>query len=108
MLLFQLLDMLGFQTNSVGVDPFSYVKPSFVLINLYTWMKTLYIRLRLLFTRYRIAFAQARKSYRIGLLFTHKNGDFGAISDRAKLRRTSLISKVESQISDRCSFYTTG
>ena len=26
------------------------------------------------------AFAQARKSYRKGLLLTHKNGDFGAIS----------------------------
>lgn len=35
MLLFQMLDMLGFQTNSVGVDPFSYVKLSFVLINLH-------------------------------------------------------------------------
>ena len=29
---------------------------------------------------YRIAFAPARKPYRIGGLFTHKNGDFGAIS----------------------------
>ena len=28
----------------------------------------------------RIAFAPARKSYQIGLLTTHKNGDFGAIS----------------------------
>ena len=28
---------------------------------------------------YRIAFAWARKSYRIGLSTTHKNGDFGAI-----------------------------
>ena len=26
------------------------------------------------------AFARARKSYRAGLLLTHKNGDFGAIS----------------------------
>ena len=26
------------------------------------------------------AFARERKSYRIGLLLTHKNGDFGAIS----------------------------
>ena len=26
------------------------------------------------------AFARTRKSYRIGLLLTHKNGDFGAIS----------------------------
>ena len=28
----------------------------------------------------RTAFPPARKSYRIGLLTTHKNGDFGAIS----------------------------
>ena len=27
-----------------------------------------------------MALASARKPYRIGLLFTHKNGDFGAIS----------------------------
>ena len=31
-------------------------------------------------TLYRVAVAQVRKSYRIGLLFTRKNGDFGAIS----------------------------
>ena len=89
MLLFQMLDMLGFQTNSVGVDPFSYVKLSFVLINLHRWVKTLYIRLWLLFTRYRIAFAHARKSYRIGLLFTHKNGDYD-FCNRAKLCRADL------------------
>ena len=28
-----------------------------------------------IFTPYRVALAQARKSYRIGPLFTHKNGD---------------------------------
>ena len=33
-----------------------------------------------MFTVYRIAFAPTRKPYRIGLVFTHKNGDFGAIS----------------------------
>ena len=33
-----------------------------------------------MFTLYWIAFAPARKSYWIGLRFTHKNGDFGAIS----------------------------
>ena len=32
-------------------------------------------------TLYRIAFAPVRKPYRIGLLFTHKSGDFGAISE---------------------------
>ena len=31
-----------------------------------------------IFTPYRIALAQARKPYRIGLLFTHKNGVYGA------------------------------
>ena len=29
---------------------------------------------------YRIAFPPARKPYRVGLLFAHKNGDFGEIS----------------------------
>ena len=97
-----------FQTNSVGVDPFSYVKLSFVLINLHRWVKTLYIRLWLLFKRYRIAFAPARKSYRItGLLFTHKKGDFGAISVTER-SCAAPISKLESHISDRCSYYTTG
>ena len=41
----------------------------------------------------RIAFAHARKPYRIGLLFTHKNGDFSAVSVTArssKLRCTDL------------------
>ena len=32
------------------------------------------------FTLYRIDLAQTQKSYRVGLLFTHNNGDFGAIS----------------------------
>ena len=47
-----------------------------------------------MFSLYLVAFAPAPKPYRIGLLFTHKNGDFGAIS------------KVESHISDRCAHYT--
>ena len=33
-----------------------------------------------IFTLYRKGFAPAPKPYRIGLLFTHNNGDFGAIS----------------------------
>ena len=47
----------------------------------------------------------ARKRHRRGLLFTHKNGDFGAISvaKPAKLRHTDLVRKVESHLSDRCS-----
>ena len=32
------------------------------------------------FTLYRIDLAQTQKSYRVGLLFPNKNGDFGAIS----------------------------
>ena len=32
------------------------------------------------FILHRTAFAPARKSYRIGLLTIHKNGDFGVIS----------------------------
>ena len=98
-----MLDMLRFQTNSVRVDLFSYVKLSFVLINLHRWVKKLYIRLWRFFSRYRIAFARARKSYRIGLLFTHNNGDFGAISVTER-SHTSLISKVKNHISDRYSY----
>ena len=33
-----------------------------------------------MFTPYRMALASARNPYQIGLLFTHNNGDFGAIS----------------------------
>ena len=52
-----------------------------------------------IFTRYRIAFAPARKSYRIGFLFTHKNGDYGAASVMERSRST-LVSKVMSHTSD--------
>ena len=45
----------------------------------------------------------ARKPFRIARLFTHMNGDFGAISVKARSCAAS-ISKVESHISrDRCS-----
>ena len=53
----------------------------------------------------RVAFAPARKLYRIVLLFTRKNGDFGAISVTERSCAAS-ISKVESYISDRCSYHT--
>ena len=33
-----------------------------------------------MFSLYHVAFVPARKSYRTGLLFTHKNGDFSAIA----------------------------
>ena len=39
----------------------------------------------LVFTLYRIAVPQAYTPYQIGLLFTHENGDFGAISVTAKV-----------------------
>ena len=45
-------------------------------------------------------FAPAQKSYRIGLLFTNKNGDFGAISGTER-SCAAPISKVECFISDR-------
>ena len=42
---------------------------------------------------YWVAFALARKTYRIGLLFAHKNSDFGAIYvTEAKLRRADFYS----------------
>ena len=50
----------------------------------------------------RITFAPARKPYRIGILFTQKNGDFGAISVTER-SWAAPISKVESHISDSCS-----
>ena len=51
------------------------------------------------------SFSAGTKPYRIWLLFTHKNGDFGAISVTDGSCATP-ISKVESHISDRCSYYT--
>ena len=47
----------------------------------------------------------ARKSYRIGHLFTLKKGDLGAISVTER-SCAALVSKVKSHISDRCSYYT--
>ena len=55
-------------------------------------------------TLYWIPFAPARKLYRIGLLFTHEKGDFGAISATERAG-AEPISKVESGILDRCSYY---
>ena len=45
------------------------------------------------FTLYRIVFWRARESYRMEFRFTHKNGDFGAISvKRNKLCLADLLS----------------
>ena len=50
------------------------------------------LKTKAMFILYRTAFAWARKSYRIGLLTTHKNGDFGAIfCNGAKLRCHTLV-----------------
>ena len=47
-----------------------------------------------------IAFAPAPKSYQTGLQFTHKNGDFGAISVMEE-SCAARLSKVERLISDK-------
>ena len=44
-----------------------------------------------MFALYQIAFAPIRKPYRIGLLFTHENGDFGAKLPRADFEVESHI-----------------
>ena len=50
------------------------------------------IPFRALFTLYGVALAPAPNPCRIRLLFAHKNGDFVAISHRAKLPHTDLES----------------
>ena len=65
-------------------------------------LKQCKMSIRALITLYRIAFAPALKPYRMGLLFTRKKGDFGAIFE------TKRIFNVESHISDRCSHPYTG
>lgn len=45
-----------------------------------------------MFTLYQITFAPARKTYRIGLLFTHTNGDLGAKLHRADLKVDRFLS----------------
>ena len=56
-----------------------------------------------MFTLYWIVFAPAQKPYRIGILFTRKNGDFGAISVTER-SCAALIPKEEHHISDRWSY----
>ena len=53
-----------------------------------------------LFTLYWRGFSPPRKPCLIRLLFTHKNGDFGAVSV-TKRSCAAPVSKVESHISDR-------
>ena len=45
-------------------------------------------------------FAPPRKPFRIGILFAHKDGDFGAISGTER-KSAAPISKVKRHISDR-------
>ena len=52
-----------------------------------------------IFTLCRLALASARKPYWIEIVFTHKNGDFGAISITER-SCTAPISKMEPHISD--------
>ena len=59
-----------------------------------------------MFTLYRIVFTTPRKSYRIGLLFTLKNG-WGGLMSVTEWSCAAPISKMESHISwsDGCSHY---
>ena len=56
-----------------------------------------WIKVKAMFTVYRIACAPPRKSYRIGLLFTRKNGCSGVISETERLTvpRQSLKCRVK-------------
>ena len=52
-------------------------------------------------TLYRIVFARTWKSYWVGLLFSHKNGDFGAKSVKGGKLRRAVTLKLDHHISDR-------
>ena len=56
-------------------------------------------------TLYWIAFLPPRKSYRIGILLTHMNGDFDTIS-MTERNCVTPISKVESRINYGIGFHT--
>ena len=66
--------------------------------------EVVHIRLTMV-TLYWIAFLPPRKSYRIGIRLTHVNGDFDAISVTEQ-NCAAPISKVESHLSHRCSYFT--
>ena len=58
------------------------------------------------FTHHWITFVRGRKLYRIGLLFTHENGNFGAISVTER-SCTAPILRVKDHLSDKwCSYFT--
>ena len=54
---------------------------------------------------YWIAFVPPRKSYRIGILFTHMKGDFDAIS-MTERNCVTPISKVETHVLDKLGVYS--
>jgi len=60
--------------------------------------------MKAMFTLYGTVIARARKPYRRGFLFPHKNSYFGAISVTER-SSTAPISKVVSHVSDWCSYY---
>ena len=66
--------------------------------------EVVHIRLTMV-TLYWIAFVPPRKSYQIGILFTHMNGDFDAIS-MTERNGVTPISKVESHVLDTLGVYT--
>ena len=68
-------------------------------------MERLYILGLAMITLYWIAFVPPRKSYQIGIRLTHVNGDFDAISVTEQ-NCAAPISKVESHLSHRCSYFT--
>ena len=56
------------------------VHPMAMGLLIYNFIQTNKLYSQAMFTLYRMAFAPPRKSYRIGLLFTHKNRCGGAFS----------------------------
>ena len=66
--------------------------------------EVVHIRLAMV-TLYWIAFLPPRKSYRIGILLTHMNGDFDTIS-MTERNCVTPISKVESHALDTLGVYT--
>ena len=80
------------------------VHPMAMGLLIYNCIQTNKLYSQAMFTLYRIAFAPPRESYRIELLFTHKNCCGGAFSVTEQSCAAPMC-KVESQISKRCSHY---
>ena len=80
------------------------VHPMAMGLLIYNFIHTNKLYSQAMFTLYRKAFAPPRKSYRIELLFTHKNCCGGAFSVTEQ-SCAAPMSKVESETSKRCSHY---